>query len=146
MDQIAEYGVIEALIGNAVFHLSAATVPAAAGAYVLLIRLDHGLDIDLPRRAGARLAPGHYLYCGSARGPGGLKARLARHMRKHKTIRWHIDRVTEPGAVLGAWVVEGGNECELTAALARLPMPIPGFGSSDCRVCASHLLAWPTDF
>ncbi|MGE5504370.1 MAG: GIY-YIG nuclease family protein, partial [Actinomycetota bacterium] len=86
---------------------------------------------------------GRYLYCGSARGPGGLRARVGRHMRKGKVVRWHVDRLTEAGRVVGAWVFEGGDECGLVARLAHLPVPIPGFGSSDCKVCPSHLLAWP---
>jgi hypothetical protein len=35
--------------------------------------------------------------------PGGLRARLARQMRRGKPIHWHIDRLTEAGTVLGAW-------------------------------------------
>jgi len=26
--------------------------------------------------------------------------------------------------------------------LSQLPIPIPGFGSSDCAKCRSHLLQW----
>jgi Uri superfamily endonuclease len=44
--------------------------------------------------------------------------------------------------VLGAWIVPGGNECDLVAGLAHLPIPLTGFGSSDCGRCRSHLLAW----
>jgi len=29
------------------------------------------------------------------------------------------------------------------AALSCLPVPIPGFGSTDCVRCRSHLLRWP---
>jgi len=118
------------------FHATAETVPAVPGAYVLAVALDC---------AAAGLPPGRYLYCGSAKGPGGLKARLARHMRKGKAVRWHVDRIIEAGRVLGAWAFPGGDECALAQRLAGMgfPVPIPGFGSSDCRVCESHLLAWP---
>ena len=27
-------------------------------------------------------------------------------------------------------------------ALSNVPVPIPGFGSTDCRRCRSHLLRW----
>ncbi|MGE5612498.1 MAG: DUF123 domain-containing protein, partial [Bacillota bacterium] len=70
------------------FHTHPATIPATPGAYVLVIRLD---------RAAAGLPAGRYLYCGSARGPGGLRARVGRHMRKGKVVRWHVDRLTEAG-------------------------------------------------
>jgi histidyl-tRNA synthetase len=119
------------------FAASAASAPACAGAYVLLVVLAAPLELMVPRRA--TLAPGRYLYCGSAKGPGGLRARLGRHMRRGKTVRWHIDRLTEAGAVPGAWVVPGGDECALAAALAHLEVPVPGFGSSDCATCRSHL-------
>ena len=114
-----------------------------AGAYLLLVVLTVPLRVVLPQRPEAVLLPGRYLYAGSARGPGGLRARLARHMLADKKPHWHIDRLTGAGAVEGAWVVPGGDECALVAALAHLPVPMPGFGSSDCRVCASHLLYWP---
>lgn len=116
------------------FHIDAGTIPPVPGAYVLVIRL----DAPLPP-----LAPGRYLYCGSAKGAGGLRARLGRHMRKDKKIRWHVDRLTEAGVVEGAFVFEDGDECALVAKLSHLPVPWPGFGSSDCRSCQSHLLALP---
>lgn len=117
--------------------------PPCPGAYVLVIDLDHPLTITLPGRDPACLPPGRYLYCGSARGPGGLRARLTHHMRRGKRRHWHVDLLTEAGRVAGAWIVPGGDECALVAALSHLPMPIPGFGSSDCRRCRSHLLRQP---
>jgi Uri superfamily endonuclease len=91
----------------------------------------------------AELPAGRYLYCVSAKGPEGLRSRLARHMRRGKPLRWHIDQLTERGAVTGIWVARDGQECDLVAMLALLPMPIQGFGSSDCARCYSHLLYWP---
>ncbi len=125
------------------FHADGTGLPTAPGAYVLLIQLPDSLPVKLVGRPEVTLSPGHYLYCGSASGPGGIKARVGRHMQKNKTIRWHVDRLTTSGMVLGAWVFPGGDECELVAMLAGLPVPIPGFGSSDCETCSSHLLAWP---
>ncbi|MDC7789088.1 GIY-YIG nuclease family protein [Rhodoplanes sp. TEM] len=97
----------------------------------------------LAGRLAGTLAPGRYLYCGSARGPGGLRARIARHLRRRKTLRWHVDRLTTRGTVIAVWAVPDGDECALAGALAGLPVPIPGFGASDCRRCPSHLFAWP---
>ncbi len=128
----------------AVFHSEPTGLPHEAGAYVLLIQLSDSLPVKLAGRPEVTLPQGHYLYCGSARGPGGIKARVCRHMQKEKTIRWHVDRLTTKGTVVGAWVFPGGDECELVAMLAELPVPIPGFGSSDCENCPSHLLAWPS--
>lgn len=125
------------------FHTDAARLPAVPGAYVLLVEIAQEVVVRLPRRPEAVLAPGRYLYCGSACGPGGIAARVSRHMRRDKAVRWHIDRLTEAGSVLGAWVFPNGNECALVARLSVLPVPMTGFGSTDCRSCASHLLAWP---
>ncbi len=123
------------------FVESAQDAPSASGAYALLIALDKPLRV----RAGARsaaLAPGLYVYCGSARGPGGLAARLARHMRRDKRAHWHVDQLTEAGKVVGAWVFPGRGECEVNDELADWPTPIEGFGSSDCRRCRAHLRFW----
>lgn len=120
-------------------------VPAVPGAYVLAVELAAALPLALPRRAPVTLAAGRYLYCGSACGPGGLRARLARHFRMDKAIRWHIDRLTAAGTgtVLGALAYPGGDECALAAALSDFPAPLTGFGSSDCQRCRSHLVFWP---
>ncbi|OAN49413.1 endonuclease III [Paramagnetospirillum marisnigri] len=125
------------------FYADVTGLPAEPGAYVLLIQLADSLPVKLVGRPEVILAPGHFLYCGSARGPGGIKARVGRHMQKDKTVRWHVDRLTTTGMVLGAWVFPGGDECELVGMLTEMPVPIPGFGSSDCETCVSHLLAWP---
>jgi Uri superfamily endonuclease len=120
---------------------SAQNIPALPGAYVIAIELARPLQIKLRNRSEA-LPAGRYLYGGSAKGPGALRARIARHMRRGKPMRWHVDRLTEAGRVLAAWTVAYGDECRLVAALACLPTPVDGFGSSDCQTCRSHLLRW----
>ena len=122
---------------------TAADIPARAGGYILVIDLAEPVAVTIGRGKPQALAPGRYLYCGSAKGPGGLRARVARHLRRGKPVRWHVDHLTERGAVIGAWVFPGREECALAAKLSHLPAPVPGFGSSDCRRCASHLFAWP---
>ncbi|MGJ0505005.1 MAG: GIY-YIG nuclease family protein [Methylocystis sp.] len=125
-----------------IFCVSAADAPTTAGAYVLALRLDAPLNVRVGKTS-ASLSAGDYLYCGSARGPGGLRARLARHMRPQKRAHWHIDQITSAARILGAFIDEAGDECALNAALDRLPAPVAGFGSSDCRRCAAHLRFWP---
>ncbi|MBB4305445.1 Uri superfamily endonuclease [Rhodobium orientis] len=119
-------------------------LPRVPGAYVLVLGLAE--PAALPARFGeATLPPGWYLYCGSARGPGGIAARLARHLRREKTLRWHIDTLTVAAAGTAAIAVPDGDECALVAKLSEsgnIDVPVPGFGSTDCRTCASHLLRW----
>ena len=121
---------------------AAGAIPTGPGAYVLLIRLDTALELDMPAFTGVTLAPGTYAYCGSAYGPGGLAARIARHMRPDKAMHWHIDRLTAAGRIAAVGVASGGRECDLVEMLlARgAAVPLPGFGSSDCRRCAAHLV------
>ena len=108
----------------------------------LLIRSSGAVEVALPAKPKTTLGAGGYLYCGSAKGPGGIRARLARHMRIEKSIRWHVGRLTKIGTVIGAWSFPGGDECDLVRTLSHLSFPIRGFGSTDCRKCQSHLLTW----
>lgn len=119
-------------------------MPIVRGAYVLALRLDEEVPVALPRSAAGRLVPGWYLYMGSARGSGGVRARVRRHFRQTKKLHWHIDRLTAVSAEMAALSVAGGNECELLGKLLEHPrfgVAVPGFGNTDCRRCASHLLA-----
>ncbi len=119
-----------------------ADLPRDAGAYVLLIDLADPFAGCFASR-DFTLAPGRYAYCGSAKGPGGIAARVGRHFRPNKKPHWHVDQLTIAARHIGAIAVPAGSECELSARLAKAgaTMPLPGFGSADCRICAAHLLA-----
>ena len=124
-------------------------ITTAPGAYVLIIDLDGPLALDVPKGAAATLAAGRYAYCGSARGPGGIRARAARHLRRDKAVRWHVDRLTVAGRVVAVHAEPGGGGCALFDRLRALPgvsVPVPGFGSSDCRHCPAHLARVPPGF
>ena len=117
---------------------------ADRGAYVISVDVASSLELH-----AHTLAPGRYAYCGSAYGPDGIRARVARHLRRDKPIRWHVDRLTAVGRVIDALEVPGGSECGLLRRLLALPgvfVPVPGFGSSDCRRCPAHLVGIPIDF
>ena len=119
--------------------------PSEPGAYVLWIDLDRPVKLVIPRLGSPVLGPGRYAYCGSARGPGGIRARVARHLRPAKKVHWHIDRLTAAGTVTAVMAAPGGNECELMDALCArngAAVPAPGFGSSDCRRCTAHLVSF----
>ncbi len=57
--------------------------PSLPGAYMIAIELAETIVVKLGR-AAIDLPARRYLYCGSAKGPGGLKARLSRHCRHGK--------------------------------------------------------------
>ncbi len=121
----------------------AAFIPDEKGAYVLAMRFDAALDVQPGKAGPVRLPPGWLAYCGSANGPGGLGARLRRHFRPDKKPHWHVDRLTVRAADIACVAVAGGSECELVARLSRSPafeIAVPGFGNTDCSICASHLL------
>ena len=125
------------------FVRKADDAPALPGAYVLIVELAEPVEVTLPGKPKTILQAGRYLYCGSAKGSGGIRARLSRHMRPDKVIHWHVDLLTAAGRVTGASIFPGRDECELVQALSHLSAPIRGFGSTDCPRCWSHLLSWP---
>jgi len=118
-----------------------ANLTTQPGAYALLLPVRRRLTLDLPALGNPSLPAGLYVYAGSARGPGGIRARVARHLRGDKALHWHIDRITAHVRPSDVAAFPGGDECGIVSQLlADATVPIPGFGSSDCRGCAAHLL------
>jgi len=125
------------------------------GTYVLWLELSEPARFSDLRLQPAELRPGQYVYVGSALGPGGLQARLRRHMnpasRQAQRRHWHIDYLTairRPASV-GFSVSPVRLECVWTQQLhdAGADWAIRGFGSSDCRKgCQAHLLRIPPDW
>lgn len=129
-----------------------AEIPKIPGAYVLALHVEKPFLLAIRTLPKTRMLPGVYFYCGSAFGPGGLMARLARHFRKRKSPHWHIDRLTGRAASCAALIAPGGDECALARQFHKrlnLDIPVPGFGASDCRKCRSHLFVmrhdWPDE-
>lgn len=117
---------------------------SSPGTYALILRCDAAREIEVGRRGPLAVLPGHYVYVGSARGPGGVRARVERHVRRDKPLRWHLDYLRPVVTPVRLWYA-GGTEvlehrwAEALAAL-REAVAVPGFGSSDCR-CPTHLFA-----
>jgi Uri superfamily endonuclease len=120
-------------------------LPALPGTYALRLRVSEARVIRVAGVAYTIVA-GEYLYVGSARGPGGLRARLGRHIRGDGRLRWHIDALRAVAEVTGwAYIVRDEPlECRWVQLRLQSPsvsVPIPGFGASDCRQgCPAHLL------
>lgn len=117
-------------------------LPTSAGAYLLFIRIDQ--DVALPPRFGKLLLPkGRFIYAGNANGVGGIRARCRRHLRPTGVRHWHVDWLTNVASEVRAAAFPGQAECALIGCLSELSgasFPAPGFGSSDCRRCRSHLV------
>jgi Uri superfamily endonuclease len=130
------------------------------GTYALVLHLEGREEITVGKLGTFIFPAGYYLYVGSALGPGGLEARLARHRPsirlrraqssrsghrcRDKKLRWHIDYLLEHVQLVEVWSVASTDklECLWAWAAQELPgseIPVPGFGSSDCR-CPSHLI------
>ena len=121
------------------------------GSYALFFKLSAPLAVRAGRLGEVRLPAGWLIYTGSALGPGGLHARLRRHLAPTKRIHWHIDALSarvRPDFWL-ALADAKRRECEWAQRLAAHPaasIPVPSFGSSDCKQgCPAHLIALPAD-
>ncbi|MCD6512679.1 MAG: GIY-YIG nuclease family protein [Thermoplasmata archaeon] len=106
------------------------------GSYVLLIKLDRERKIRVGALGEIYFKPGYYAYVGSAM--NGIEARVSRHLRKNKKMRWHVDYLLQYAEVERIYYKQSNEkeECSI-ASLFSLPF-IPRFGSSDCK-CKSHL-------
>ena len=61
------------------------------GTYVLILWSRGVHRIRIGRLGELLTRPGFYVYVGSAFGPGGVRARVARHRRGCSRPHWHID-------------------------------------------------------
>lgn len=125
-------------------------IPAVGGAYIVFLKCSSVKNIRVGSLGTIKTREGFYAYCGSACGPGGLRARLSRHLKTGKKCRWHIDYIRRHMKAEGVVFSTGMTEHELAEKLALLGgvIPMKGFGSSDCS-CAAHLYffeALPAEF
>ncbi|MBK7706723.1 MAG: GIY-YIG nuclease family protein [Acidobacteria bacterium] len=115
-----------------------------SGSYQLRIRIARRISVEIGALGVCVFEPGDYIYTGSAM--RNLAQRVARHRRSEKKLRWHIDYLlAHPGVDLietFTYPSARRDECELNQTLvdAGAEIPLPRFGSTDCRRCASHLL------
>ena len=124
-------------------------LPATHGTYLLHIFMAQPHTLVIGRMGWQHLPGGHYFYVGSARGAGGLRARVGRHLRSDGTSHWHIDYLRAVAQVRNVLytVTDISLECRWSQALAQLPqafIPVPHCGAGDCRSgCRAHLMAVP---
>ena len=106
--------------------------------YQLLIDVSQPLRWAIGRLGEFDFPAGRYVCTGSARRD--LDARIARHTRHEKTLRWHIDYLlTSQGVRVVEVVRSRRSECALNRASRGCILAV-GFGASDCRAdCGAHL-------
>jgi len=116
--------------------------------YVLVVLVKCFEELSIGSLGLRTVEPGVYLYVGSARGFGGLKARLRRHLSRDKKMRWHIDYLTAHPCteVYGAIALYHEKSVKLESAAAEalrkcrgFAPAIRGFGSTDTED-ETHLL------
>ena len=116
------------------------------GTYAFILRNLSHRKVQIGRWRRIDIEPGYYIYVGSAFGPGGLQARISRHLRIKKTKHWHIDYLRDFMNPLGVWYSHASEHFEHRWAQTLHTMdnmqPIQGFGCSDCK-CHSHLFWSP---
>jgi len=127
------------------------SAPPLPGIYAFVFEILERRRISVGSLLYIDFDKGIYVYIGSARGPGGLKKRIARHVSKQKRIRWHIDYLTtdryvEPRAAVYA-ITRNDLEEELARRLMSSKLVIPtvkGFGCSD-KKSFTHLFKCSAD-
>ena len=133
------------------------TLPVDPGIYILFLSLQQVTRIQVGKLGLAEFTPATYAYLGSAGGPGGLRARLGRHLNGTGTPHWHIDYLRAETEVSGFAYITAAKlsgkqqslpvECLWSQELAVLPgasIPLIGFGASDCLSgCPAHLVCLP---
>jgi len=136
-----------------------------SGVYIMVMHLDHELDLEIGSKGMMHFNAGYYMYVGSAK--ANLTKRIERHKRKRKKMHWHLDYfrghcemiaavpIRTSGLPLESWSlthepypsmpsmpdpdVDVSVECALADAVRAIAeWDVPKFGCSDCD-CTSHL-------
>ncbi len=117
-----------------------------SGIYHIIFEVESEFAIKIGAAGEYFFIKGFYVYTGTAQ--RALLARLERHIKKDKKVRWHIDYLSSHSAVSfrAAYYYEGepaGNECRRNRKIINnADFYMPHFGSSDCRLCPSHLAGY----
>lgn len=116
-----------------------------SGCYRLYIKVSRDLHLNIGSLGTFRFEKGIYVYSGSAK--RNLSKRIERHLSSEKKLHWHVDYLLSSRYVkiinTELFYTDENIECELNQELLKMYdsfFPIAGFGSSDCRICKSHLI------
>ncbi len=109
------------------------------GIYVLVLEIRSRVCLDINSLGKPCIASGLYGYVGSARGFGGIGARLKHHLRKNKKrLWWHIDYLTTRQEVVPIYIIYAETAKDFEEKLANAiatnkcwDVGVLSFGSSD---------------
>ena len=111
------------------------------------MRVPASTELEVGRLGRMTLDSAFYVYVGSALGPGGVGARLGRHLGPVRRRHWHIDHLRARARLVQALPIRTADdlECELAESLSPIcDWSHRGFGCSDCD-CDSHLFGFAAD-
>ena len=122
---------------------------ALRGTYTLLLACKRPFKVRIGKLGMTKIEKGNYLYTGSALGKGAvsLEQRVARHRRRNKRVKWHVDYLTVRQEIRVVNVICIGVNKRLECQINRQILSnlngkpiIPRAGASDCK-CSAHLLS-----
>ena len=121
---------------------------AKHGTYALILETSTEHTVQIGKLGRLHVRPGFYIYVGSAFGPGGLKARIAHHVKISQRPHWHINYLRSVLHLNEVWYTYDSERHEhrwadAFSSLRGATVPMLGFGASDCS-CKSHLIAYST--
>jgi Uri superfamily endonuclease len=112
--------------------------------YVVITYVPRRTEVTVGARGCQTFERGWFAYVGSAL--VARDARVARHLRANKRLRWHADYLLAIYPGRRAWLLDTSlSECALVDVLAGqtgAQRAVAGFGAGDCH-CAGHLLRLP---
>lgn len=120
-------------------------IPDESGSYCLIFHLKNSINVSIGKSGTFLFNSGYYYYFGSAKGIGGLRVRLLRHISMEKKKFWHIDYLRPYMVFVAAvFTMQTNQECVWCQRMQENPafnVSVKGFGASDClSYCNSHLL------
>lgn len=108
------------------------------GSYIIYGTLRKSVTLKIGGLGEINFKKGYYLYVGSAM--NSLSKRVARHLRKKKKKKWHLDYLISRFNEVKPIEIRSSErlECALSRDFENIYECIEGFGSSDCS-CKGHL-------
>ncbi|WLR52573.1 GIY-YIG nuclease family protein [Bacillus tianshenii] len=116
-------------------------VNKAHSIYAVYLNLTEDKTVTVGKLGTFSFPAGTYIYIGSAK--RNIEARLNRHLKIEKPLRWHFDYLRPYGEITKVETFDRTlGECERFEAFKQDydgVVVAKGFGSSDCS-CATHLV------